>query len=194
MATTLTNSHSIFQPVFGDDANSTIPAKDWGDQYPIINSKLIPVVLAGCLVSPTVNIPTNAIPDYSFFSHYSQIGQQNEIVFEKNIIETIVSYLNYPSNWDGYNGKPPTVDAVNDTLSFIHKLPFGVAESRPGLSGDGEISLFWENDDIFVDIGFVGDGKYSFYARDSQSIEYFKDEINLKDSLPEALINLISIR
>ena len=43
-------------------------------------------------------------------------------------------------------------------------------------------------------ICFLGDVKYTFYARDSQTIEYFKDDIYLKNPLPEALLNLIYIR
>ena len=83
---------------------------------------------------------------------------------------------------------------MRDTIEFIEKLPFGVFELRPGLSGDGEVSLFWEDDDVYIDIGFLGDGKYTFYARDSQEIEYFKDEIDLKGPLPDALLNLIYIK
>lgn len=194
MGTTLTNTYSISPSLSDESTESTAPADEQSKQVQSLNGLLVPAILAGFLIHPIANIPTNAIPDYSIGSYYGQIGQQNEIDFEESINEIIGSYQGYHANWDGYNGIPPSADTVNDALSFLAKLPFGVIEPRPGLSGDGEISLFWEYDDVFVDIGFIGDSKYTLYARDRQSIEYFKDEIDLKDALPEALLNLIYMK
>lgn len=192
MDTTLTNSYSISQTHFNNKAESTIPEKDQLSHNQ--GKSLIMLIAAGFLINPIHDIPTNSTPDYSTYSHYTQTGQQNEIDFENSITDAIMSFQNYPANWDGYEGIPASSETVKDTLIFMEKLPFGVNEPRPGLSGDGEISLFWETDDIFVDIGFLGDGKYAFYARDSQAVEYFKDDIDLKAPLPEALLNLISIK
>jgi hypothetical protein len=33
------------------------------------------------------------------------------------------------------------------------------------LSADGEVGLYWKAADVFADIGFYGNGEYSFYAR-----------------------------
>lgn len=191
MGTTLTNSYSVSGMWLNDTIESTVTEKEQLPQNQGLSSL---VLIAGLLIYPIHDIPTYATQNYSIYSHYTQTGQQNEIDFEEGITDLIKSYQYYPANWDGYDGIPPSSDTVNNALSFIEKLPFNAKEPRPGVSGDGEISLFWENDDIFVDIGFSGDGKYTFYARDNQAIEYFKDEIDLKDPLPEALLNLIYIR
>lgn len=193
MDTTLPNNYSLSQTLVKDKTESTVPEKE---QFPL-NQGLSSVVyfafIAQLIISPMYDIPTNALPDYSIYSHYAQTNQQNEIEFEKGITDVIIAYQSYPANWDGYDGISPSSDTINNTLLFLEKLPLGVAEPRPGLSGDGEVSLFWEKDDVFVDIGFSGDGKYSFYAQDSQDIEYLKDNIDLNDPLPDALINLINI-
>ena len=191
MNTTQTNSYSIAQSLFVKDMETTVDEKEQLPQNQYITSVLVPALVAGLLLNPMYDIPTNAIPDYSIYSHYTQTGQQNEINFEKNITDIINTYQNYPTDWDGYDGIPPSAETVNDTLAFIEKLPFGVSDPRPGISGDGEISLFWDTDDFYIDIGFLGDEKYTLYARDSQAIEYFKDEIDLKDPLPDAFLNLV---
>ncbi len=191
MATTQSNSYSISPMSFNDTTGSTVTKKEELSQYPNLSSVML---IAGLLINPITDIPTYATQSYSIYSHYAQTGQQNEIDFEEGITDLINSYKNYPANWDGYDGIPPLSETVNNTLEFIEKLPFNAKEPRPGVSGDGEISLFWESDDIFVDIGFLGDEKYTFYARDDQAIEYFKDDLDLKDPIPEALLNLITLK
>lgn len=187
MATTQANGYSLTDTFHNDVTESTV-VKNSG-----INSAIIPVVLAGLLVTPLPYIPTNATQSYTINTHYAKTGQQNEIGFERSIADIVNSYKSYPFNWDGYDGIAPSAETINDALSFIDKLPYGVIEPRPGVSGDGEISLFWENDDIYIDIGFTGDGTYVLYARDNEGIEYFKDSINLNSPLPTALLNLIYI-
>jgi len=169
----LKNNHSISQPLLSNTSNPTI----------------VSALAAGLL--PANNVPTNATPNYSIYNYYAETGQQHAVNFTNNITHLITAYQNYPNNWDGYEGVPASPETVKDTLIFIEKLPFGATQPRPGLSGDGEVSLFWENDDFYIDIGFLGDGKYTFYARDHQQVEYLKDDVDLNASLPNELLNLI---
>jgi hypothetical protein len=187
MATTHANGYSLTDTFHNDVTESTV-VKNSG-----INSAIIPAVLAGLLVTPLPNIPTNSTPSYTINTRVAKTGQQNEISFGRSNADIVNSYKNYPLNWDGYDGIAPSSETINNTLTFLEKLPYGVIEPRPGVSGDGEISLFWENDDIYIDIGFTGDGTYVLYARDNEGIEYFKDSIDLNSPLPTALLNLIYI-
>ena len=193
MATTQTNTYTLSQASYGNITGSTVDIKEQFLQNKGLNSVIIPVIVAGLLLTPLPNIPTNATPSFTINTHYAQTGQQNEIDFGRSNADIVNSYQSYPLNWDGYDGIPPSDETISDALSFIEKLPYGVIEPRPGVSGDGEVSLFWENDDIYIDIGFLGDGTYVLYARDSQDIEYFKDSIDLHSPLPAALLNLIYI-
>ena len=191
--TTQTNTFSLLQASYDNVTESTLDIKEQLLQNKGVNSVIIPALFTGLLLSPLPNIPTNAIPSYTINTHYAQTGQQNEIDFERSNTDIVNSYKSYPLNWDGYDGIPPSAETISNALLFIEKLPYGVIEPRPGVSGDGEVRLFWENDDIYIDIGFLGDGTYVFYARDSQGIEYFKDSIDLHSPLPDALLNLIYI-
>lgn len=193
MATTLTNTYSLSQGLYDGITESTVDTKKQFLQNKGLNSTIIPAIFAGFLITPLPDIPTNATPSYTINTYVAKTGQQNETSFGRSNVDIVNSYKSYPLNWDGYDGIAPSTETINDTLSFIEKLPYGVIEPRPGVSGDGEISLFWEGDDIYIDIGFTGDGTYILYARDNEGIEYFKDSIDLNSPLPTALLNLIYI-
>ena len=193
MATTQAINYSLSQASYDDTTESTVDKKEHDLQNKGVNSVIIPAILAGLLVTPLPNIPTNSTPSYTINTHYAKTGQLNETDFGRSNADIVNSYKSYPLNWDGYDGIPPSAETISNALSFLEKLPYGVIEPRPGVSGDGEISLFWENDEIYIDIGFSGDGTYVLYARDSQDIEYFKDSIDLHSPLPVALLNLINI-
>jgi len=193
MASTRTNPYSLSQIEYENFTESTVAKNEQFLQNKGMNSVIIQAIFTGLLITPLPDIPTNATPSHTIYTHYAKTGQQNEIDFGRSNADIINSYQSYPLNWDGYDGIAPSAETINDTLSFIAKLPYGVIEPRPGVSGDGEVSLFWENDDIYIDIGFLGDGTYVLYARDSQGIEYFKDSVDLSGPLPTALLNLIYI-
>lgn len=194
MATTQTASYLIADEFKSVDTDSTAEKIELQKKNQYFNTTMVPVLMAaGLVLSHPIDIPTNATPDFSIASHQNQIGFISETDFEKNIINKIESFRRYPKNWDGYNGIAAPADAVNDALLFLEKLPFGVSEPRPGLSGDGEIGLFWETDEVFVDIGFVGNGKYTFYAKDEEGVEYIMDEADISNVLPETLLKLIHV-
>ena len=177
MVTTQRNSSAIQEP-FDENIESTIitDKKRYEDnKYLFMNVLRTP----------------NAIPNYTNKKYYIPTGQQNEIDYEKDVTEKINEFKFYEVNWDGYEGIAASSETVNDAIKFINKLPSNTTVPRPGLSGDGEISLFWEDNGVYIDIGFFGDGKYTLYAKDSQEIEYLRDDIDLSDPLPDALLNLI---
>lgn len=95
-------------------------------------------------------------------------------------------------NWDGYKGVSPSIQAQNNVQTFLDELPNNFVKPRIGVSGDGEVGLFWEQDQIYIDIGFMGDDKYSFYARDADGAEYFGDDILVSSSIDPKLLRLIS--
>ena len=52
---------------------------------------------------------------------------------------------------------------MRDALAFIDLIPTAVRLPDVGLAGDGEIGFYWRWDGLFIDIGFVGDGKMHHY-------------------------------
>lgn len=132
-------------------------------------------------VTPQITQPT-VRPSYA-----------HRLLFEdkKLLQQPIREYIQEADGWDGYHGKHPSPQAEQDVKTFIKMLPSNFKSPRKGVSGDGEIGLFWEKDQIYIDIGFVGNHLYSFYARDSDGIEYFGDDISVSSEIDVDLIRLM---
>ena len=58
----------------------------------------------------------------------------------------------------------PTPEALKDALSFIDLIPDAGRLPSVALADDGEINFYWRQDGLFIDIGFVGDGKMHYYV------------------------------
>ena len=56
--------------------------------------------------------------------------------------------------------------AVNDALRFIDLIPATATLPQVALADDGEINLFWREDGLLIDIGFIGDGMMHYYISD----------------------------
>jgi hypothetical protein len=76
-----------------------------------------------------------------------------------------VSYRDLKDGWDGEESKKPNYDAIDDALSFIDLLPLGMELPEPMVAADGEVGFYWKKPNVYIDIGFKGNGKISYYAR-----------------------------
>ena len=79
------------------------------------------------------------------------------------IAEKITSYSLLKSDWDGYGGTAPNARSITETLLWLRSLPLGCPPLKPMLSGTGEVGLYWDDGRFYCDIGFCGDGTFSYY-------------------------------
>lgn len=82
---------------------------------------------------------------------------------------TIEQFANLPDNWDGYGGIPPSEGIIANAIQFLALIPTDIPPTRIGISGDGEISFFWETDRLYADFGIVDDidNTYTYLIKDS---------------------------
>ena len=109
---------------------------------------------------------------------------------EPDPVDRVVGHLRtfkfLQRNWNGYEGVPPSDRAVEDCVHFLKQLMTRVLPD-PMVGGDGEVGLFWENSEYAVEVGFMGDGHYSYCVMKAEDQSSFEDEgVNL-DDLPEEL-------
>ena len=89
-------------------------------------------------------------------------------------------------------GTRPADAAFNDARLFIENLPVLAIEPAISLVVDGEINFSWKTDDIYVDLGFYGDGDGgSCFAEDCAGRKYYYDSFPA-DELPEEVARLIT--
>lgn len=80
------------------------------------------------------------------------------------IKQELQSYLRLPADWDGYGGVPAPQSVVEDALKWLATLPSGDALPLLMVAGDGEVSLYWNVDELYLEVSFPGDSTCHFIA------------------------------
>jgi hypothetical protein len=98
----------------------------------------------------------------------------------------------YPHGWDGADGKAPSRAAVRDAECFTHILVRDdVYAPSISLATDGEINFFWMLPHFRLDLGFYGEGTYSYYGTTTTGDEFLADDVSVSTPLPAQILQLI---
>ena len=89
-------------------------------------------------------------------------------------------------------GVSPSPEAFRDAEQFVLKLPLrSVGIPFVSVASDGEINFDWTAGNVRIDLGFYGDGRYSFFARNADA-EALGDDIAIVDDVPADLLHIAS--
>lgn len=93
------------------------------------------------------------------------------------------------NGWAGYDSKKPDLRSLDEAAAFACRILSRSAILEPIISPatDGEVSFFWESSHITLDLGFYGDGSYSFYAKTEDGEEFFGDHYSIDVELPSKI-------
>ena len=110
---------------------------------------------------------------------------------QKKVIDKIRDLKAYEEGWyDGERGTPASQEAIKEAETFVKTLPLEMIHSPYiSLAADGEICFWWDIDTITIDLGFYGDGSYSYSAELDDGLELEKDEVSPTCSLPQEILN-----
>ena len=104
----------------------------------------------------------------------------------------LISLSNTPGSRRWPNADWPHPRAFADAMVFVEALPQkSIPLPNVGLADDGEVNFLWDSSDIHVDLGFYGDGCFSYYARDSSGQAIHGDDIPARAGLPDALLEIL---
>lgn len=59
-------------------------------------------------------------------------------------------------------------NAIDDAIQFLQQLQPGTAQPTVEVQFDGEIRLTWLKDFLELEVGFYGDGTYSFFGKNDK--------------------------
>ena len=88
----------------------------------------------------------------------------------------------------------PTDQACKDAKLFIRLLPLSeILSPKIYFAHDGEINFLWkrQDDDLHVDLGFYGDGTYSYFGTNNSKQELMDDRVNISQGLPDKLLHIL---
>lgn len=83
-------------------------------------------------------------------------------VVRQKLMREIDTYRCLQEGWDGYSAAPANRHSIVDARVFISSLPPQHPLPKPMLASDGEVSLFWEHEDVYLEASFPGDGTYHY--------------------------------
>lgn len=96
------------------------------------------------------------------------------------------SFYALDEDWDGYGAEAPCQAAIADALDAIELLGGSAATLRPSITSSGEISLFARGANHYLDLGFPGNGTYSFFGIDAQGERHYADDKPLHEIADDA--------
>jgi len=87
----------------------------------------------------------------------------------------------------------PTDSAFQNAREFVSTLPLSYVP-KPGIhvASDGEVNFHWAGPNFKIDLGFYGDGKFSYYALKEGSEPIYGDDIPVQDGAPQRLLAIAS--
>jgi hypothetical protein len=109
-------------------------------------------------------------------------------------IARIRIFRTYADGWNGPETLAPTSASIEEAELFARYL-FGIGSIVApyiSASGDGEVNFYWKTRDWMIDLGFFGDGLYSYYVRFENGHEIIEDGTCLSQPLPQEIVELIS--
>lgn len=123
------------------------------------------------------------------------LGKPGAISRENELISRIRSLGELQPDWDGYGGRAPSSRCVLDAESFcvLHIATQLVISPEITAASDGEINFHWITERGLVDLGFYGDGVYSFFAKESSGKEHFGDDAHISEGLPLSVQKIIEL-
>jgi hypothetical protein len=84
---------------------------------------------------------------------------------------------------------PPSDAAFEDARKFVLTLPLTkIRNPSIHVAADGEVNFQWSGPDFKIDLGFYGNGKFSFYAAKANRAPVIGDEVPVSVGLSEDLI------
>lgn len=120
-------------------------------------------------------------------------GRALEIGAGDELISMVREIGMMDNGWHRADSVGATPSAVNDAERFLRSIDWRRVEKPTiSLSEDGEINFLWQNDALYLDLGFVGDGTYSFYGKSGEGEIFLGDDQQVGESLPANLASLMS--
>lgn len=85
--------------------------------------------------------------------------------------------------------KWPSEIAFQDAERFLKLAPLNLIPlPEIHLAADGEVNFLWKQGNIHVDLGFYGDGLFSFYAESDSARDIYGDDLSVEHGVPDELI------
>ena len=142
--------------------------------------------LIGTLIHKTHSWLSSARPRDSI----SDINENPEI---NDLTSQIEEFRSCKDGWKGPDSLGPREPTIDGAKTFAKAVLADSTIDLPhiGLAADGEITFFWQNPKITIDLSIAGDGTYAYFAKPVAGRPFFEDAAPVTKNLPEEILSLI---
>lgn len=110
----------------------------------------------------------------------------------RKLFDKLRSYLELEEDWNGYGAVVPNSTVVNTAVEFAERLKENeLRVPKPMLSSSGEVGLYYEKKDSFVNISFKEKGSFSYFATDDKDRIICDVNLPVNGNIPEELLDFI---
>lgn len=82
----------------------------------------------------------------------------------ERVIGEIRDYTLLSENWDGEGAAAPVRASLADAAVFVQMLGAEVTVPEPMLFASGRAGLFWDDEGLYADLEFTGEGTVTYYV------------------------------
>lgn len=103
----------------------------------------------------------------------------------------MATFRNLSSGWDGPGSIAPLAGVIASALNFLFSLPEDLAVPEPTVSADGTAGWFWERDDLYASVFFMGGNRFAYFARNDESGQIVRGVGFFDQYIPADLVDML---
>lgn len=149
---------------------------------------------------PIEKITSVALPSVATLFAVSSVADQTfyteDIARSTTDMEKVIGELRewafLKNNWDGEDGKAPSVDSIKEAVAFIRLMNRNAEMPDPNLLASGHVSLFWNSQNFYAEIEFLGDNRVAYFIKNNE--DKHKGIISFgSEKMPSVFTTLVGI-
>lgn len=120
--------------------------------------------------------------------------QQRAVALNEPVFTELLGYKSFVDGWDGEGSVAPSSQDVHEAIAFVEMLRPYLPLPGAMLSSEGQVGLYWNTPNAYVDINFEDNGTISIYARNRETqpnVEHFTENLNPRDV--ETLLPILDV-
>lgn len=88
----------------------------------------------------------------------------HELALLRRLIGEIIEFRLLASDWDGEGAHLPSNESIKDAI-FFSRLITQFLLPEPMLLASGNVSLYWNNDNIYAELEFLDNSRIAYFIK-----------------------------
>lgn len=113
-------------------------------------------------IVPGITIGPSATTVYIVEDKYA--GSTRQTTSCEELVGEIRGWSLLGADWDGEGAVTPLRQSLKEAVSFVRLLG-EISLPEPMLLGSGHAALYWNEDNLYADLEFLGDGRIAYFVK-----------------------------